>query len=190
MPRVLAALLLMVLAPCLPATSLVLLDEATLTQRADRIVRAVVLSSRSAYRSGAVPVFTDVALEVAEVLKGDGGEPVIHVALPGGELDGRAYRVPGTPAFHPGEEVLVFLVQLSTGEETVLGFGQGKYRLEVDPDTGLTMASRRRDHLNLVPRDLPNRTQAQALRAASDDYLQWDVFRRRLKDRVREGSEP
>lgn len=161
------------------ATSLVRLDEATLATRADLIVRGVVLASQSAYRSGAIPVFTDVTLEVFEVLKGSHTEPLLHVALPGGDLDGRSFRIAGTPSFSQGEEVVLFLLDLPSGERTLLGFTQGKFRLEVDPATGLTQAVQDPTDVELVTPVAPNQSSVQALKAANLSF-EWGSFRRRI----------
>lgn len=165
------------------ATSMVLLSEDDLIDRADLVVHGTVLSSESAYRSGAIHIFTDVVIEVDEVLKGAFADPVLHVAMPGGEMDGKALTISGTPAFHPGERVCVFLVRLPDQSYTTIGISQGKFTLSEDPATGLTTA-RQAGGGHRVPVNTPGRTTAQALRAAMPAATDWDVFRRRIRDRV------
>jgi hypothetical protein len=75
---------------------------------------------------------------------------------------------------------VVFLQILSTGETTLLGFGQGKYRLIPNPATGLTQAVRQTQGSLLVPSALPGRTLAQALRSGAPERIDWGVFRRRI----------
>lgn len=183
-PGGLAGLLLLTLTRVLPASSVALLTESTLVDASGIIVRASVLSSETRFRSGPVGIYTDVTLDILEVLKGSHSEPTLHVALPGGEIDGRRIHVSGVPAFVPGEEVVVFLGKLGNGQWTPLGLGQGKYRLEVDTSTGLTLATRDTAHLGLVIPSLPGRTRAQALRAAASNQENWDLFRRRILQRV------
>lgn len=161
------------------ATSLVRMDEASLARGADWIVRGTVLSSESAYREGAVPVFTDVVLEAFEVLKGELAEPLVHLSLPGGELDGLRYEVAGTPRLAPGDEVVVFLVRLPSGERTLLGFSQGSYRLFLDPVTGSTLAARSTAEALLVSPARPGASR-QAMGVGVQDLEDWGVMRLRL----------
>ena len=158
------------------ATTQVARSDQDLAGAARVILRGVVLERTSAYRAGPVPVFTDVSVEVLEVLKGDLADPVLHLALPGGEVDGHAYQIAGTPDLHPGLEVVLFLTRLSTGEWIPLGFSQGARRLVSDPVTGV-LRVRRMDHgVRLVA---PAGAARQGLGTAPED---WTSFRNQIRE--------
>jgi hypothetical protein len=161
------------------ATTLVRLSDQELARAARVILRGVVLERTSAYRAGPIPVFTDVALEVLEVLKGEVEDPVLHLALPGGQVDGHAYQVAGTPDLRPGLEVVVFLTRLPRGEWVPLGFTQGTRRLVTDPATGALQVRRMDRGVTLVPRA---GAAHQGLRAAPSD---WSGFRRQVREWAR-----
>ncbi|MBX2814090.1 MAG: hypothetical protein KTR25_19935 [Myxococcales bacterium] len=76
-------------------------------------------------------IFTITKLEVLEVWFGQASS-VIEVRTLGGQLDGIAMSVSGTPHFRDGEEVVVFLSP--DAEEKmqyrVLGLSQGMFRVE------------------------------------------------------------
>lgn len=172
----------------LRASSVVALSQDQLIDTADWIVHGVVLSSESAYRGGAMAVFTDVTVEVTEVLKGTWEQPILHVALPGGELDGRTISVAGTPHFTPGEEICVFLRDLGNGERTTVGLAQGKLRIVPDPATGVAMVVPDQTALNRVPPRVPNQTAAQALTASASSVRDWGSLRRHIRSRVAGGT--
>lgn len=185
----LAAILGLLATAGLKASTAILLTEDQMVDRADLIVRGVVLSVESAVRDRGVPVFTDVAVEVIEILKGVHPDPILHLALPGGELDGRVYQVAGTPTFKPGEEVVLFLVTLKTGERTVIGLRQGKYTLRADPATGQLTVERSLAGLHTVPVPKPGQTTSQALKASAADREAWDLLRQRIRSRVAKGPQ-
>lgn len=174
-PHLALALAVGALAHAASATTLVRRSDEDLAQSARAIVRGVVLERTTAYRRGPVPVFTDVSVEVLEVLKGQVDDPVLHVALPGGEVDGHAYQVAGTPDLTPGLEVVLFLTRLAGGEWIPLGFAQGSRRLATDPATGAQHVHRMEHDVSFVT---PSGAPAQALRAAPPS---WASFRRQLK---------
>ncbi len=176
------------LASSAAATSVVALSEADLVAKADVIVRALVLEVETIARSQVIPVYRRVALAVEETLKGDLSEGLLHVSLPGGERAGIGVAVPGTPTFYPGEEVVAFLTETPEGEYIVVGFSQGKYRITPDPETGIPFAERTVAETHLVPVAVPGQTSAQALRAAAPNREAWAALRRRILDKVAEGS--
>ncbi len=171
------------------ATSVVLLSENKMIDGASLIVQGTVLSSQSAFRNGLVKVFTDVSIEVEDVLKGTFTDPVLHVGLPGGVVDGTTVHIPGVPNFKPGSQVVVFLTQVNGSGYTTVGLSQGKYTLEPDQETGLTVAIQASGGALRIPVPLPGQTQAQAFRAMAPQVDNWDVFRRRIRKRVADGAD-
>lgn len=162
------------------AATVVPVSEDQLTDRADLIVHGTVVSSGTAYRTGStVRVFTEVELEVHEVLKGAYAGSLLTLAMPGGVHGSHVVHVPGTPRFTPGEQVCVFLAAMPDGLWTTLGISQGKFRLMPDPATGLLVAQQAEGARSSSPGGL--RTGAHALRVgeASD----WASFRRRIRSR-------
>ena len=160
--------------------SIVAVTEDELIDAAQLIVRGVVTSSETAIIRGRV--VTESTLEVSESLKGDPGGPVVHVITAGGDLQGQRLHIPGAPGFAVGEEVCVFLEKNSLGW-ILTGISQGKYRLEQDSSTGLTVARRSQAGLRLA-RPTTGQTRRQALQAATPDVSDWGSFRRRILDRV------
>jgi hypothetical protein len=177
------ALILLVVG-ALQASSVISLSENGLIDGSTAILRGFILGSETAYGSGAISVYTDVTMEVTEVLKGTVSDTIVHLSLPGGELGNRVIYVPGTPRFHDGEEVCVFVIRLPNGLFTLRGMGQGKYHLATNPASGLTVAVRDQTHIGLQVRPSPGQTQRQALRSRAPDLEHWDVFRRRIRARV------
>jgi hypothetical protein len=115
----LALLSLVMLVPTSPRSSTVVaLDVGALTERAERVVRAKVLSAES-WRDGIV--WTRVTLEVKEQWVGT-GPVLVEVVQPGGTVPGFGTLVFGVPSFAEGEDVVVFLEG-----ERVLGLAQGKF---------------------------------------------------------------
>lgn len=172
------------LASSVLASTVLSLSEDQLVDRADLVVRGLVRSATSAVRATGFPVFTAVELEVIEVLKGDHTAPSVHFSMPGGDMDGRRYVVPGTPSVHPGEDVVVFLVRLPSGERTLVGMAQGKYRVLPDSTSGLTRVQRSTQGLAMIAPPPPGQTSAFALRNQAPDNDEWGAFRRRIRARV------
>jgi hypothetical protein len=118
---------LVVMVPTSPRSSTVLaLDIDALTERAERVVRARVLSTES-WRDGIV--WTSVVLDVTEDWQGT-GPARIELVQPGGSVGGFGTLVFGVPRFEEGEDVVVFLT-----EERVLGLAQGKFT--ISPEGGV-----------------------------------------------------
>ena len=133
--------LLASLALSLPAAAAVVegLSLAALGARASLVVRGRVESSVGAWDQGSRRIQTHTRLQVLEVLRGpasSGGAPtdgppvavggVLEVVAPGGVVGSLGQKVPGSPRFVPGEEVLLFLERVASGY-TPLGLSLGKF---------------------------------------------------------------
>jgi len=115
---------MVLLVPTSPHSSTVVaLDVGALTERAERVVRAKVLSTES-WRDGIV--WTRVTLEVSEDWLGSGAARV-EIVQPGGRVPGFGTLVFGVPSFAQGEDVVVFLAG-----DRVLGLAQGKFRISAE----------------------------------------------------------
>lgn len=110
-----------------------------LSEQADRIVIADVLSTYTTKRHGVIYTVADLA--VSETLKGDHGWKV-RVTVPGGKLNGEETKVAGAPRFIESDTMLLFLE-----DDTIVGLGQGSFIVEY----GLAWRPKR-DDVFLSPR--------------------------------------
>ena len=117
----------------LPLTALgtvvMYMDLSEMTKVSDVIVHAKVLESK-VLEDQSRPITTRISVEAVRVLKGqnrfDNGR--LWFDLLGGERDGMQIRVPGTPLFRAGEEVVLFLEKNST-DYALCGLQQGVFRI-------------------------------------------------------------
>jgi len=103
-----------------------------LNRRADLIVRGQVQGITPGPR-GETGSTTTVAIRVREQWKGP-WRSTLSVLQPRGTEAGIAQEVPGLPAFHVGEEVVLFLIRGRGGYYEVLGGRQGKLSIKTGPD--------------------------------------------------------
>ncbi len=129
---VVAALVLPVLAGVASATTMMKLDLAGLTQRADTVIAGHVTDSQAAWTSDHNAIYTDVTIVVERSLAGSftAGQTVT-VRSEGGVVDGIGMRVYGAAGFAKNEEVVVFLEQRA-GHRYVVGMAQGKLIVTTD----------------------------------------------------------
>ena len=116
------------------STTLARLSFDALAQRATAIARVRCLSSTTLWRNG--EIWTETEFEVLDQSKG-ALPGIFRISLPGGKVGHLQSRVDGLPAFRSGEEVYLFLWKGSGGENSVLGWTQGTFRIARDPQTGL-----------------------------------------------------
>jgi len=112
--------------PSLAMASLVQsLDLAELTARADRIVVAQVLSSKSDWDSTQRTIHTRIEIKVEEAWKGAvaSGEHIV-IVQPGGSVGNIEMRVHGMPGFAIGGKAVLFLAGRAAAR--VVGMSQGK----------------------------------------------------------------
>lgn len=126
--------LLLLAAVAVQSTTLARLSFSELAQQATAIARVRCLSSTVLWRNG--EIWTETEFEVLDQNKGT-LPGIFRISLPGGKLAHLQSRVDGVPAFRNGEEVYLFLWNSGGGENSVLGWTQGTFRIARDPQTGL-----------------------------------------------------
>lgn len=117
------------------ATSIRLCSIEELAQRADAIVRAVPVTGEvhSKWNDKKTLIVTETRLKVVESWSGPFAvNNDITIETLGGDLPAESVSliVPGTPAFVPGEEVVVFLAHGEDGAWRVLDMGAGKFEVQ------------------------------------------------------------
>lgn len=123
------------------ATTVFHLDTPALVRGSDDIVLGTVGSTRSFWNDGRTAIVTEVTVSISDVLKGE-AQATVTLTQPGGEVDGMRYQIPGSPVFHEGEEVLLFLWEDSRGRAQVNGLAQGKFEVRTDAASGERVLSR------------------------------------------------
>jgi hypothetical protein len=150
--RSLALGLTTLLVPSLAAGSLVQpLNLAELTARADRIVVAQVLSSKSEWDSTQRTIHTRIEIKVEEAWKGAvaPGEHIV-IVQPGGSVGNIEMRVHGMPGFVIGEKAVLFLAGQAAAR--VVGLSQGKRSVRWD-GTAKRWVAESPEHSAVVRRD-------------------------------------
>jgi len=149
-PRAAWAALLLVAAFSGTATaaSIQPLTPAEMAWIADLVARAEVVDQSVERVPGQEWLRTVTTLVLLEVEKGElaEGERVPVLTL-GGRLGGEETRVDGVPRFEVGERVLVFLSQKADGWG-VVGWQQGKFRVEEDAVTGRELLAQPLGHVD------------------------------------------
>ncbi len=120
-----AGLLLLVLPVAAQAQSLKM-DLNEMAAAADTVITGTVVGQKSWWNAERSHIFTSVEMTVLGNVKGTPQENKVFITVPGGDVGGIREYVTDTPAFFPGEDVLVFLKQRD-GENHVLGGYQGKF---------------------------------------------------------------
>jgi Tfp pilus assembly protein FimT len=164
------------LLPSLAAASMVqVLDLAQMTNQADRIVLAQVVSTKSAWDAQRRFIHTTVELEVEEVWKGTSAQHEI-IVQPGGTVGDMEMRVHGMPQFTAGEKTLLFLA----GQDAprVVGMSQGKRSVHW---TGKQWMAEMAEHSALVRRDAQGRFQP----ATPEPAMGLDELRQRVRALIR-----
>jgi hypothetical protein len=132
-------LLLWLVAQVATATSYTMISDAALADQAEVIVQATVLAKEPA--PIAAPPSTDYFVQVEQLVKGYvAGSTVVIRVLGGIGPDGIGLRVWGTPVFHQGERVILFLAPRPDGTYGILHLMLGAFH-EV-PNKGERLAVR------------------------------------------------
>ena len=95
---------------------------------------------------------TLVTFSDLDILKGDTNQDTLTVQMMGGPtLDGRRFHIAGTPDFHLGDQMVVFIVGNETQAVPFVGMWQGVYRVVQDLDRGDTIATHAGQPLTVLP---------------------------------------
>jgi hypothetical protein len=115
------------------ATTLVRLTFPELVKNSSAIAHVRCLGSQAVSERG--EIWTNTSLQVLDSNKGN-LPSVVTVRQPGGKLAHLESRVDGTPQFHPGEELYLFLVSEPGGRFFLVGWSQGTFRIRRNSRTG------------------------------------------------------
>jgi hypothetical protein len=87
-------------------------------------------------------LFTHITLLLEELVKGEHGDRVLHLKMPGGTLGDRTVEVVGLPRFEVGKRYYLFLrPDHATVGDFIVGVNQGFFRIECDPSSGAEVLS-------------------------------------------------
>ena len=114
-----------------------------LTNGSDYIVRAVVKSVRSEWRTanGRRDIYTLVELEVRETIAGSPPAPLVLEVL-GGKVGAEELRLEGAPRFAAGDEDILFVRDNGRAIFPLFAMMHGRYPLLTDPASGRRYVAR------------------------------------------------
>lgn len=96
------------------ATSVIPIDDPELYDRADVVVRGIVVGREVIADGQGRPVTVSTIQSIEDLKGGSGGELVLYQV--GGTLaDGQSMQLPGSPEYIPGQEVVVFAIERAEG---------------------------------------------------------------------------
>ena len=118
------------------ATTLRPMGLGELAKRADSITVARCIGAKTYFggKNGR-KILTDFQFSVREVVKGDHRDR-LTLTLLGGRIDPVDMRVPGSPVFGVGDEVVLFTSRQGSGHRVLVGFSQGVFLVTTDLETG------------------------------------------------------
>lgn len=128
-----AAVAWLVTASDAPGTTLARMSVNEMTRHAAIVIRARCLANRVQWDSGEMWTFTTFAAE--ETWKGATAETV-RVRLLGGRAGDVTSTVAGVPRFRVGEEVVLFLEPTGRGDDSVVSWIEGTFRIHRDIKSG------------------------------------------------------
>ncbi len=104
---------------------------------ADEVITGVVVSTHSFRDGGTGAIYTDVVVEVDEVLKGNATKATqLSFVMLGGKVNGVRLKVSEMPDFEEGEEVLLYLRDQAPFGLVLHGGHRGKLIIETDRKSG------------------------------------------------------
>jgi len=113
------------------ASSFLKVDIPTLKRMSESVVRANVVSVRSAWNDEGSAIFTFVTLEVTGHLHGT-AENRIVIRVPGGTVGDFTSEMEGAPKFQQGDDVVAFISRWQDGVAMVAGYAEGLSRVNRD----------------------------------------------------------
>src|SRR5215471_9406399 len=135
------ALITFMLAVPVFATTVKKMDLPELVSVSDSIVQGTVESVEARWEDKSIYTYTSIRVD--EGIKG-APKRALLVRQPGGKIGSLHLDAPGTPQFHVGDQVIVFLRDRKDGTFDVVGLSQGKYDVvnnyAVTNVSGLTLA--------------------------------------------------
>jgi hypothetical protein len=135
MRRLVIVILLLLGAHELRATVLLPAEFREIVAGSQIIVYGRVESVRSEWSGDRRRIDTIVTVAARSYLKGGPGDSVTF-RVPGGEIGRYRNVMVGAPAFHPGEEAVLFLSGSGPSIAHVFGLSQGVFRVRVNSRTG------------------------------------------------------
>lgn len=159
------------------ATTVITPSDDDMIVGARAIVRARVSGISTGMDETQGAVYTYVALQVEEVIKGRVSESRVVLRQPGGEFGDRGTIFYGAPRFSQGEDVLVYLDTWADGSLRVHQMYLGKFSIQKDPETGLETAVRAN------PADLPG-VIGIPVSGSVTDRLELRAYRRMVRERL------
>ena len=101
-----------------------------LVENSSDVIRGRVISQISLWNETHTMIYTDVTIEITEILLGSVAEgATISVYVPGGIVSDTGLRVEHAPEFEDGEDVILFLTELDN-LYSVTSWEMGKFRVE------------------------------------------------------------
>jgi hypothetical protein len=185
------------------ATTFARMSVEDMARAAGVIVRGRCVGTLVETRGG--EIWTVTSFEIRETWKGESAR-VVRVRLLGGRTKEITSRVDGVPRFRSGEDVVLFLAPLESGEFSVLSWAQGTFRVRRDAATGASVvnqdtaastmappkaATPTTVHSKLVPSKLATEIGAgptgSASRVAAIRNMPLEEFRQRIQDALSAG---
>jgi hypothetical protein len=137
----------LVLSASVEATTVTKLKFDEIIEKADLILsgKVIAVSHRVINEKGNKIPYTFVTLSVSENIKGP-AEKISHtIKLLGGPIpeENATLHVSDMPEFKVDQEIFLFLEDNNVLESPVVGFNQGKFRIQTDRNTGRTFMANR-----------------------------------------------
>ncbi len=105
-----------------------------LSRRAEIVVHGTVIDSTCLTDTNG-RIYTQVRVQVGEVWKGAANANPLVIVHGGGTVGSHHTVVSGQVEYHPGEEIVAFLVTNSRGQAVTVGLAQGKFEVLRDRAT-------------------------------------------------------
>lgn len=162
------------------ATSLVPLSIEQMTDASDLVVRGLV-TEVWCFEDEKGRIWTRAQVEVTRVLKGEATTRTVMVDQLGGVWNDSQMIVSDAARFSVGEEAYFFLEELKSGHVVPVGMYQGKFTVQIAPNTGdervvrYTIPQDRPYDHRFLPNDQPGeRASAFESRISTRVTLGWD----------------